>query len=569
MTRTRPHALLPVLVLALLAWLGTCVLRSPRTVASVYVSQQDGNDSRSCQQATSASAPLRSINKGASCLEPGGTLVIAAGTYDELLISQTSSSRTCSSGDAATQIPCAPFPNGLSASQPTRLVASGPDVILSPVSRQWPGGGSAINVMDYARFIHIEGIRVVRNTASGSVGGIYVGNAQHITLQGNTLDDGQIKGGSSSKFLQVLGNTILNTGQTQCPANEKPTPSRCPHGMYICGTDHAITDNVIQNTSYYGIQVSCESGRIARIRIERNRVENNPGNGIRCAGEQCVVVANLLRGNGQAITLTGSGVVAGNTIDGYYQASWNPDPWGIYTTWGDGSGFQITNNIFTRMKNTTLQIGNAAMTPVDTRLVHHNIGETAGHPGVTLIASASSIYTNASAGDFTLKAGSPAIRAGVAYPHGTTDITGTPYPTPADLGAYSSQSPPPTTDTTPPTVRLTNPPNNEQVFGTALPLVATASDNIGVVQVQFQMDGAAVGEAVTSPPYQVLWNTTTVSNGNHTLSAVATDGAGNQSVATSTLRVDNPTPPEPPDQAVLACSGTITGTQLAFTCTKP
>jgi hypothetical protein len=54
---------------------------------------------------------------------------------------------------------------------------------------------------------------------------------------------------------------------------------------------------------------------------------------------------------------------------------------------------------------------------------------------------------------------------------------------------------------------------------------------VGVVSVQFQVDGQSLGALDTTAPYATSWNTTSVSNGVHVLSAVARDAAGN--VATS------------------------------------
>ncbi|HYW24387.1 MAG TPA: Ig-like domain-containing protein, partial [Terriglobales bacterium] len=62
------------------------------------------------------------------------------------------------------------------------------------------------------------------------------------------------------------------------------------------------------------------------------------------------------------------------------------------------------------------------------------------------------------------------------------------------------------TDTTPPVVTVTGPGVGSTVSGTAVVLSASASDNVGVAWVQFQVDGANVGGRVTSPPYQVSWD---------------------------------------------------------------
>ncbi|MBI2157832.1 MAG: Ig-like domain-containing protein, partial [Candidatus Rokubacteria bacterium] len=82
-----------------------------------------------------------------------------------------------------------------------------------------------------------------------------------------------------------------------------------------------------------------------------------------------------------------------------------------------------------------------------------------------------------------------------------------------------------TADTTPPTVAITAPAVGATVAG-SITVSATATDNVGVVGVQFKLDGANLGAALTTAPYAVSWNTTTVPNGTHTLTAVASDAAG-------------------------------------------
>src|SRR5206468_1752630 len=81
-------------------------------------------------------------------------------------------------------------------------------------------------------------------------------------------------------------------------------------------------------------------------------------------------------------------------------------------------------------------------------------------------------------------------------------------------------------DTTPPTVGVTAPASGATVSGTSVPVSASASDNVGVVGVQFKLDGVNLG-AETTGPYSVTWNTTTAANDTHTLSASARDAAGN------------------------------------------
>jgi hypothetical protein len=107
-------------------------------------------------------------------------------------------------------------------------------------------------------------------------------------------------------------------------------------------------------------------------------------------------------------------------------------------------------------------------------------------------------------------------------------------------------------DPTPPTVSLTAPAAGSTVTG-SVSVSANASDNVGVAGVQFKLDGASLGAEDTSAPYAVTWDSSTVANGSHTLSAVARDAAGNSTTATTiTVTTSNTgAPPPPPPGTVL------------------
>src|SRR5207245_1628614 len=121
-----------------------------------------------------------------------------------------------------------------------------------------------------------------------------------------------------------------------------------------------------------------------------------------------------------------------------------------------------------------------------------------------------------------------------------------------NLSSYSSiasATTPTPPDTTPPAVSITSPANGATVSGT-ITATAAASDNVGVVGVQFKLDGMNLGAEVMTAPYAVTWNTTTASNGSHSLTAVARDAAGNQTisstVAVTVANAVSPPPPSPP-----------------------
>ena len=114
-------------------------------------------------------------------------------------------------------------------------------------------------------------------------------------------------------------------------------------------------------------------------------------------------------------------------------------------------------------------------------------------------------------------------------------------------------------DTTPPTVSLTAPADGAFIRATAA-VTANASDpgGLGVVGVQFKLDGANLGAEDTASPYSINWDTTTASNGSHTLTAVARDGANNTTTSTAIIvTVDNAAPTV---SITSPAGGTVSGT---------
>lgn len=119
-------------------------------------------------------------------------------------------------------------------------------------------------------------------------------------------------------------------------------------------------------------------------------------------------------------------------------------------------------------------------------------------------------------------------------------------------------------DTQAPTVSVTSPSFGSNVSGIQT-VSATASDNVGVVGVQFKLDGSSLGVEDTSSPYSISWDTTQTVNGSHTLTAVARDAAGNLGTSSGiNVNVNNDlTPPVVSSvQAVSVGSTTATVTWL-------
>jgi hypothetical protein len=115
----------------------------------------------------------------------------------------------------------------------------------------------------------------------------------------------------------------------------------------------------------------------------------------------------------------------------------------------------------------------------------------------------------------------------------------------------------------PPIVTITQPADGAEVWGTVT-ITATATDDGTVSEVEFFVDGTSVGTD-TESPFQMNWSSSGVSDGDHTISATATDDdgeTGSDSVVVTVDNVDDPpvvsiTDPEDGD--------TVSGTSVTIT----
>jgi subtilisin family serine protease len=91
----------------------------------------------------------------------------------------------------------------------------------------------------------------------------------------------------------------------------------------------------------------------------------------------------------------------------------------------------------------------------------------------------------------------------------------------------------------PPGVSVTSPSDGATVSG-SVTVTASASDDNGVTQVEFFVDGGSIGvDTDGSNGWSASWDTTAYSNGGHTVSAVATDTIGQTGSDSVSVTVDN------------------------------
>ena len=124
-----------------------------------------------------------------------------------------------------------------------------------------------------------------------------------------------------------------------------------------------------------------------------------------------------------------------------------------------------------------------------------------------------------------------------------------------------------TVDSAPPTSSLTSPASGAVVSGT-VNVAASASDTgSGVSSVAFQVD-SVTKQTNTAAPYTYAWNTTGVTNGQHTLTETTTDVAGNTSTSSVTVDVENGTGATAPGAPTLS-SATAGNATVALAWSAP
>lgn len=86
-------------------------------------------------------------------------------------------------------------------------------------------------------------------------------------------------------------------------------------------------------------------------------------------------------------------------------------------------------------------------------------------------------------------------------------------------------------DSGPPTITTPRLVSGTLSLSGTVTISADPADDTGIASVQFELDGAPLGALLAAAPWQVIWDTTTVADGGHVVTAVVTDVAGNQTTS--------------------------------------
>jgi len=176
---------------------------------------------------------------------------------------------------------------------------------------------------------------------------------------------------------------------------------------------------------------------------------------------------------------------------------------GIAVKWGSPIDNKIYNNtIFNMTTDDAIDIGAGASRTVVKNNIVYGTHATIQNDNSSTVSSNNLVgvnpqFVNSGAANFRLQSSSPAINNGVVLSETSPDYDGVTRPqgTAYDMGAFEfvgGVAP----DTTPPTGSVTFPPSSSTVSGT-INITCLATDNIGIANVQFYLDGSPLGGPVT------------------------------------------------------------------------
>jgi serralysin len=340
---------------------------------STYYVSVAGSDSA----AGSQSAPLATIQAAANEVKAGDTVIVEAGTYVGFSLSYENPQ----SGTASAPITFEADPNA----------AAGSVVIDTRNSKS----ATAIDLEPGSDYVTVKGFTVTNVGNTETKAGIKAtGNYDQIV--DNTVIGAAGIGGiftDNANFAVVDNNTITGTQGTDEDG----------HGIYVSGTCTGVQveDNTIDANGYHGIHLNGDAseggiGEVIDATISGNLIYNNPGNGINGDGlVDSVIENNLIYGYtkyGISLYTIDAGVAStGNTI--------------VNNTIVGTNTMEIQDGATGNIAFNNILLGAAPSVDSTSSLAMSN-NVTSG--------SVSSLFANASGGNYQLFSSSPAIGAGVA-----------------------------------------------------------------------------------------------------------------------------------------------------------
>jgi MYXO-CTERM domain-containing protein len=398
----------------------TCVLLGDAALADTFHVATTGSDAAP----GTSEAPFRTIQRASNAVAPGDSVVIHAGTYTGFTVSAHGAE--------------------------TAPIAFTGDGVVN-IDGAATADRDAVHI-EGASWVRIEGLTVTGATRAG----ISALDCDHITVRNNHVDANG-RWGVFSSFCDdfvVEGNEVSRSGTE--------------HGIYASNSADrpVMRNNRIWGNGMCGIHMNGDinyggDGVISGAIVENNVIYDNGhkgGSAINGDGvANSVIRNNVLDGNhASGISLyriDGGAPSTGNQIINNTVRMASDARWAVNIQDGSG-GNVLRNNILLNAAagNGAIDLCAACATGM---VSDHNavvgrfsVGGTVvdlagwrdrtGTDASSFVATAAALFTDAAAGDLTLRADSPAIDQGVADGAPATDLVGTlrPQGTAIDIGAF-------------------------------------------------------------------------------------------------------------------------------------
>ncbi len=406
--------------------------------ASTYYVAAGGNDSAP----GTLTQPFRTLNHGATLLQPGDTLLVRSGTYSEALENS--------------------IPGGTSWNSPVTVSAyPGETVTLRP-----PAGHDRVLFFGASNraYIIVSGLILdganINYDAVKVTAGSSTGASHHIRLQNCEIKNAPQQGillSASSHGNELINLKVHDNG---FGPNNELTPAHY-HGVYVESNDNLIDHSEFYNHPGHGVHVYMSDG-VNGTNTQNNIVRfckchDNGGAGIGLyTGNNNVAYNNLLWKNKRGFQV-GYGAtnsrVYNNTLYKNAPQSFEGDIMLVFSgvDGGGANNTQITNNIISDSTGWAIAIednGSSGVTAQNNLFFNNSGGTVTGAVSQSNNKSGDPLFANAASFDFHLRSGSPAIDAGTTLSAVTTDFDGLTRHAPYEIGAFEvATSPPPVAPT--------------------------------------------------------------------------------------------------------------------------
>lgn len=334
-------------------------------------------------------------------------------------------------------------------------------------------------------------------------------------------------------YATITGNTIRNSGFT---------------GIVLEGVGGTITNNLTELTGCAGIKVVPAPGATTTT-IDSNIARQNLCHGIQIdRGHDMVVSNNILEANTQAGLYT-VGTFDNSSVTGNIARDNQSSNFAAGLTVQGGNNITISNNRSldtrsggARTQRIGLTLNPGAGFPISGFTVTNNIFDNNTDFGLTLSPLYAGISNGVISNNTFTRNGNYGIGGGAGYPITNVSVTDNMFAA-NTTGAALNITPTSSNGYSAPAVTIGAPLDGSTVQG-VVNVTATATDAQGIARVDFYVDGILAGSA-TATPYGFSWNTATLSNGSHVITAKASDGATSIASHSVAVTVQNATSSDP------------------------